>query len=106
MRGYSEAAWEWAMKVQEVILRAMAKRITWWQPVEILGMTERSMRRWRWRWRQYGYDGLFDRGGGGQVPVGYRWRRSKKCCGSIRRDMRTSTYGAFTRNCGRSMGSG
>jgi len=27
----AEAAWERAMKVQEVILRAMAKRITWWQ---------------------------------------------------------------------------
>ena len=61
MRGYSEAAWERAMKVQEVILRAMAKRITWWQAAEILGMRERSLRRWRWRWQQYGYDGLFDR---------------------------------------------
>ncbi len=28
MKRYSEAAWEQAMKVQEVILRAMAKRIT------------------------------------------------------------------------------
>ena len=27
---YSKAAMERAMKVQEVILRAMAKRITWW----------------------------------------------------------------------------
>ena len=61
MRGYPEAAWERAMKVQEVILRAMAKRITWWQAAEILGMRERSLRRWRWRWQQYGYDGLFDR---------------------------------------------
>ena len=59
MRGYPEAAWERAMKVQEVILRAMAKRITWWQAAEILGMRERSLR--RWRWQQYGYDGLFDR---------------------------------------------
>src|SRR6266550_2296957 len=31
MVGYSKAAMERAMKVQEVILRAMAKRITWWQ---------------------------------------------------------------------------
>lgn len=68
MRGYSEAAWERAMKVQEVILRAMAKRITWWQAAEILGMTERSLRRWRWRWQQYGYDGLFDRRRGRPSP--------------------------------------
>jgi len=27
---------ERAIKVQEVILRAMAKRITWWQAAEIL----------------------------------------------------------------------
>ena len=68
MRRYSEAAWERAMKVQEVILRAMAKRITWWQAAEILGMTERSLRRWRWRWQQYGYDGLFDRRRGRPSP--------------------------------------
>jgi len=37
---------ERAMKVQEVILRAMAKKITWWQAAEILGISERSMRRW------------------------------------------------------------
>jgi hypothetical protein len=35
MRRHSEAAWERAMKAQEVILRAMAKRITWWQAAEI-----------------------------------------------------------------------
>ena len=28
---------ERAMKVQEVILRAMAKKITWWQAAEIIG---------------------------------------------------------------------
>jgi len=46
-------AWEWAMKIQEVILRAMAKRITWWQAVEILGIGERQMRRWRWSVRSH-----------------------------------------------------
>jgi transposase len=64
MRGHSEAAWERAMKVQEVILRAMAKRITWWQAAEILGMRERSLR----RWQQHGYDGLFDRRRGRPSP--------------------------------------
>ena len=38
------AAVEWTMKVQEVILRAMAKKITWWQAAEIIGITERQMR--------------------------------------------------------------
>jgi transposase len=68
MRRHSEAAWERAMKVQEVILRAMAKRISWWQAAEILGMTDRSLRRWRWRYEQYGYDGLFDRRRGRPSP--------------------------------------
>ena len=55
---YPRAAVERAMKVQEVILRAMAKKITWWQAAEIVGMSDRQMRRLRWR---YGYDGLLDR---------------------------------------------
>jgi hypothetical protein len=35
MISYTKAAMELAMKVQEVILRALAKRITWWQAAEI-----------------------------------------------------------------------
>jgi hypothetical protein len=44
MDSYSKIAVEWAMKVQEVILRAMAKNITWWQAAEILHISDRSMR--------------------------------------------------------------
>ena len=47
MKFYSEAAMERAMKIQEVILRAMAKRISWWQAAEIIGISDRQMRRWR-----------------------------------------------------------
>src|SRR5437016_1389453 len=61
MVGYSKAAMERAMKVQEVILRAMAKRITWWQAAEIVGISDRWMRRWRERYQEFGYDGLFDK---------------------------------------------
>jgi len=68
MRRYSEAAWERAMKVQEVILRAMAKRITWWQAAEILGISDRSLRRWKQRYEQHGYEGLFDRRRGRPSP--------------------------------------
>jgi transposase len=55
------AAVERAMKVQDVILKAMAKSITWWQAAEILGISVRSMRRWRARYERSGYDGLVDR---------------------------------------------
>src|SRR3989442_13043231 len=60
MNRYPEGAWERAMKIQEVILRAVAKKITWWQAAEIIGISDRSLRRWRWRYEQYGYDGVFD----------------------------------------------
>ena len=43
MVAYSKAAVERAMKVQEVILRAIAKRITWWQAAEIIGVSDRQM---------------------------------------------------------------
>jgi transposase len=61
MESYSKAAMERAMKAQEVILRAMAKKITWWQAAEIIGISDHSMRRWRERLEEFGYDGLFDR---------------------------------------------
>src|SRR5712672_3800176 len=68
MRPMESVAWERAMKVQEVILRAIAKRITWWQAAEIIGISDRSMRRWRERYEEFGYDGLFDRRRGKPSP--------------------------------------
>jgi len=58
---YPQSAGERAMKIQEVILRAMAKKITWGQAAEIIGISDRQMRRWYERYREFGYDGLFDR---------------------------------------------
>jgi transposase len=52
---------ERVMKIQEVILRAISKQITWIQAAEIIGVRPRTMRRWRYRYEQHGYDGLFDR---------------------------------------------
>jgi len=68
MHTYPRAAVERMMKVQEVILRALAKKITWWQAAEILGLSDRQMRRWHWRYREYGYDGLIDRRVGRPSP--------------------------------------
>jgi transposase len=59
---------ERAMKVQEVILRALAKRITWWQAAEIIGLSDRQMRRWKERYEEFGYDGWFDRRRGQPSP--------------------------------------
>jgi hypothetical protein len=49
------------MKVKKVPLRAMAKKITWWQAAEIMRVRARTMRRWRERLERDGYDGLTDR---------------------------------------------
>ena len=43
METYPRAAVERAMKVQEVIMRAMAKKITWAQAGEIIGLCDRRM---------------------------------------------------------------
>jgi hypothetical protein len=56
------------MKVQEVILRALAKRITWWQAAEIIGISDRGPRCWRERYEEHRYDGLFDRRRGKPSP--------------------------------------
>src|SRR5262244_1027447 len=68
MDSYSRTARERAMKVQEVILRALAQKITWWQAAEIIGISDRQMRRWRERYEEFGYDGLFDRRRGQPSP--------------------------------------
>jgi transposase len=39
----------------------MARKITWWAAAEILGVTDRTMRRWRERLETDGYSGLADR---------------------------------------------
>src|SRR6202521_291932 len=65
---YTPAAAERAMKVQEVILRAMAKKITWWQAAEIIGISDRQMRRWHERYEEFGFRGLFDRRRGKPSP--------------------------------------
>ncbi len=56
------------MKVQEVILRATAGKLKWWEAAEVLGVTDRTMRRWRERYEEDGYDGLYDRRKQGPSP--------------------------------------
>jgi hypothetical protein len=58
---YPSGAVERAMKVHEVIMRALDGQLTWIQAAEILGRSPRSIRRLRWKLPRDGYDGLFDR---------------------------------------------
>ena len=49
------------MKLQDVLLKAMAKKMTWWEAAEIIGVTDRTMRQWREKMDKDGYSGLVDR---------------------------------------------
>src|SRR6266496_1526158 len=60
MRNYPGAALEKAMRRHEIILRAYAKEISWIEAAQILGITERHLRRIREAYEKWGYDGLFD----------------------------------------------
>ncbi len=68
MASYTKAAMERATKVQEVILRAMAKKIAWWQAAEIIDICDRHLRRWRELYEESGFRGLFDRWRGKPSP--------------------------------------
>jgi len=57
---FPPSALERAMKVKEVIFRAISGEYTWLQAAEILGMSPRSLRRWRYRMERHGYSGLID----------------------------------------------
>jgi len=56
------------MKVQEVILKAVAGKLKWWEAAEIIGVSDRTMRRWRERYEEHGYDGLCHRQKGKPSP--------------------------------------
>jgi transposase len=80
MKQMTPAAVERAMKLQDVMLRAMAKRITWYQAAEILGISGRQMLRWQTRFKQEGYEGLFDRRRGSPSPRRVPLQTVEKMC--------------------------
>src|SRR5919204_5474024 len=57
---YAAAAWERAMRMQDVILRAVSGELSWFAAADILQMTPRNLRRWRERYERWGYNGLVD----------------------------------------------
>lgn len=58
---YPDAAWERAMTVQEVLLKALSGEVHWFRAAEILGWSPRTLRRWRERFETHGQNGLLDR---------------------------------------------
>src|SRR5258708_11247001 len=73
MVGYMQRARERAMKVEEVILRVVGKRLTFWQAAWILRISPRHLRRVMERYRRSGFDGLLDRRKGRPRPRRVPW---------------------------------
>jgi transposase len=61
MEIYPRTAAERAMKLHEVLLRASAGKMKWWQAAELIGISPRQLRRWRKRLEEQGCKGLLDR---------------------------------------------
>ena len=92
------------MKVQEVILRAMAKKITWWQAAEIIGISDRQMRRWRERYEEHGYDGLMDRRRGRAQPKAGAAGAGRAGAGALSGAVLRSERAPFSREAGEEHG--
>jgi hypothetical protein len=83
---YAAAAWERAMLLQEVMLKAIGGELHWFRAAEILGMSPRSLRRGRERYERKGYGGLIDRRRGAPSaarPVGGRGARVAPVSGAL-----------------------
>jgi transposase len=76
---YPCAAVERAMKVQEVILRAVDGRLKWYQAAEILGISARQMRRWKGRYERWGTTGCSIGAASTRRPSACRWRSCARC---------------------------
>ena len=79
------------MTRKEVMVRAIAKELTWIQAAEICGITARQMRRLKTRYERHGYDGLVDGRGG-------RTRRKRIPLATIERlcQLRREQYAEFS----------
>jgi hypothetical protein len=86
---------ERAMKLLEVILRALSGALTWVQAADILGIDPRSLRRWRARYEADQQLGLYDRRRLSS-PARHPWGWCSSSCACIARPTAGSTCGTFT----------
>lgn len=78
---YPDAAWERAMTVQEVMLKALSGELHWFRAADILGWSPRTLRRWHERFETHGQNGCSTGGYSGPRSAGCRRSRSSSCCG-------------------------
>jgi hypothetical protein len=84
------------MKVKKVTSWAISGEYTWLQAAEILGMSPRSLRRWRYRMERHGYAGLIDMMRGTpsprRAPVEEMQRDRRSVPGHVSRLQRAAGY--------------
>src|SRR5215472_5114621 len=93
-----------AMTRREVITKAIAKRLSWVEAAEIIGIKPRQMRRIRWRVEHYGMDAVMDQRGGRPLASALRPAPSSCSAGSNATSIRISRCGIFTNTSPRNMG--
>jgi hypothetical protein len=70
---------ERTMKLQDVILKAMAKKLTGIEAAEIAGMSVRNMQRKRQAYQELATPDCSISGAGKGASIACRWRRQKRC---------------------------
>ena len=92
---YPLGAVERAMQVRDVILQALAGKLTWIQAAEILGRSARSIRRLRLKLERYGLDELYDRRRRTPSPRRAPVAEVQRLLTLYREGIRASTSGTF-----------
>ena len=86
------------MKLQDVILKAMAKKLSWIEAAEIAGMSVRNMQRMRQRYVEGGYTGLFDQRRGKRSVLRIPMETAERVLALYRdRELRASPDGTTVR---------
>jgi hypothetical protein len=101
---YSPAAWERAMRMQDVILRAISGELSWFAAADILQMTPRNLRRWRERYERWAITD-WSTSGAVRQNIACRWRSSSGCYDSIASGTVDLMAGTSMRSCAATMAS-
>jgi hypothetical protein len=88
------------MKLQEVILKAMAKKISWIDAAEIAGMSVRNMQRKRQAYEEFGYTGLYDQRRGKRSTHRVAMKTAEKVLELYRAELQLGEAGAARRRAG------
>ena len=85
------------MKLQEVLLRATAGKIKWWQAAEMIGISERQMRRWKKRYEARSFDGFAGLAARGAEQEACAAGSGRAGCQLVSRSVLRSERAAFSR---------